>query len=67
MTHVDTNNIVMWETLPNNAGWDCFKTPIKNVHQVEHGAFAEAIRLFQHVGCVRNKLQFRTVQQNQKS
>ena len=23
-----TNNIVMWETLPNNADWDCFKTPI---------------------------------------
>ena len=25
---VNTNNIVMWETLPNNADWDCFKTPI---------------------------------------
>ena len=23
-----TNNIVMWETLPNSADWDCFKTPI---------------------------------------
>ena len=23
-----TNNTVMWETLPNNADWDCFKTPI---------------------------------------
>ena len=23
-----TFNIVMWETLPNNADWDCFKTPI---------------------------------------
>ena len=31
------------------------------------GAFWEAIHLFQPVGCVRNKLQFRTVQQNQKS
>ena len=25
---VNTNSIVMWETLPNNADWDCFKTPI---------------------------------------
>ena len=29
--------------------------------------FLEAIRLFQSVGCARNKLQFHTVQQNQKS
>ena len=35
----------MWETLPNNADWDCFKTPIlqemsktQNQHQVEHCA-----------------------------
>ena len=34
---------------------------------VEHCEFSEAIRLFQSVGCVRNKLQFRTVQQSQKS
>ena len=33
----------------------------------EHCAFSEAIHLFQSVGCVRNKLQFRTVQQIQKS
>ena len=26
--HVNTNNIVMWVILPNNAEWDCFKTPI---------------------------------------
>ena len=26
--HVNANNIVMWETLPNNADWDGFKTPI---------------------------------------
>ena len=74
ITHVTKNNIVIWETLPNNADWDCFKTPIlqeilriQNLHLVEHCAFLEAIRLFQSVGCVRNKLQFRTVQQNQKS
>ena len=29
--------------------------------------FSEATRSFQSAGCVRNKLQFRTVQQNQKS
>ena len=41
-----TNNIVMWETLPNNADWDCFKTPIlqeilrtQNLLRVEHCAF----------------------------
>ena len=39
----------MWETLQNNADWDCFKTPvlqdilrIQNQHQVEHCAFSEA-------------------------
>ena len=40
---------------------------IQHLHQVEHCAFLEVIHLFQSVGCVRNKLQFRTVQQNQKS
>ena len=25
---MNTNNIVMWVILQNNAGWDCFKTPI---------------------------------------
>ena len=72
--HVHTNNNVMWETLPNNADWDCFETPIlqeilrtQNPLQVEHCAFSEVIRLFQSAGCVRNKLQCRAVQQNQKS
>ena len=72
--HVTTNNIAMWETLPNNADWDCFKTPIlqeilriQNLHQVEHCAFSEVVRLFQSAGCARNKLLFLTVQQNQKS
>ena len=43
IVHVITNNIVMWETLPNNADWDCFKTLIlqetlktQNQPQVEH-------------------------------
>ena len=58
----------------NSADWDCFKTPTlqeilrtRNLLQVEHCAFPEAIHLFQIAGCVRNKLQFRTVQLNQKS
>ena len=53
---MNTNSIVMWETLPNNADWDCFKTPIlqeilriQNLRQVEHCAFLEVIRLFQSV------------------
>ena len=25
---VNTNNSVIWEIPPNNAGWDCFKTPM---------------------------------------
>ena len=57
-----------------NAGWDCFKTlivheilRIQNLLRVEHGAFSEATRSFQFAGCVKNKLQFRTAQQNQKS
>ena len=28
ITHVKTNSIAMWVILQNNAGWDCFKTPI---------------------------------------
>ena len=47
---MNTGNIVMWETLPNNADWDCFKTPIlqdilriQNLHQVEHCACSEVI------------------------
>ena len=63
----------MWETLPNNADWDFQDSDFagdledSNVHQVERCAFLEVIHLFQSVGCVGNELQFRTVQQNQKS
>ena len=65
----------MWRTLPNNADLDCFKTPIlheilriQNVRQVEHCAFS-ASHTFVPIscGCVRNKLQFHTDQQNPKS
>ena len=44
----------MWEVLPNNADWDCFKTltsqeilKIQNPLLEEHCAFSEVIRLFQ--------------------
>ena len=64
----------MWVILQNNAVWDCFKTPIlqetlrtQNPLLEERYAFLEVIRLFRSAGCVRNKLQFRTVQQNPKS
>ena len=74
ITHVNTNSIVMWVTLPNNADSDCVKIPIlreilriQNPHLEELCASSEVIHLFQSVGCVRNKLQFRTVQQNPKS
>ena len=63
----------MWETLPNNAGWDCFKTPIlqeilriQNPVLEEFCAFSEVARLFQSVGCARNKLLFHTVRRNLK-
>ena len=47
----------MWVTLLNNADSTSGGT----------FAFLEAIHLFQAVGCARNKLQFHTVQYNQKS
>ena len=39
---------------------------IQNPLLEEHYVFLEATRSFQSAGCVRNKLQFRTAQQNQK-
>ena len=64
----------MWVILLNNADWDCFKTllsreilKIQNPLLEEHCALSEVIRLFQQVGCARNKLLFLTVQQNLKS
>ena len=63
----------MWVILPNNAGWDCFKIltskeilKIRNPLLEEHCAFLEVIHLFPQKGCARNKLPFRTVQQNLK-
>ena len=40
---------------------------IQNLLQVEHCVSSEATRSFQPGGCVRNKLQFRAAQRNQKS
>ena len=64
----------MWETLQNNADWDCFKTPIlqeilrtQNPLLVEHSAFLEVIHLFPISWMCKKQIQFRTVQQNQKS
>ena len=69
--HVNTNTIVLWIILQNNPDWDCFKTltsketlKIKNPLREEHYAFLEVIHLFQDVGCLRNKHQFHTTQQN---
>ena len=46
----------MMEILPNNADWDCFKTPIlreilriQNLRQVERYAFLEVYTRFQSV------------------
>ena len=51
---MNTNSIVMWVILLNNADWDCFKTPIlreilriQNPLLEEHYAFLEVIHLFQ--------------------
>ena len=70
-TRVDPSNIVMWVILLNNADWDCFKTltsreilKIRNQLLEEHCAFLAVTRLFQEVGCVRNKLQSHTVRLN---
>ena len=52
--HVNTISIAIWETMPNNADWDCFKTlasqeilKIRNPLLEEHYAFLEVIHLFQ--------------------
>ena len=49
-THVIADNIVMWETLPKKADWDCFKTlisweilKIRNPLLEEHCAFLEVV------------------------
>ena len=72
--HMNTNSIHVRNTAKQCRSGLFFKTPIlqeifriQNLHQVEHYAFLKVIHLFQLLGCVRNKLQFRTVQQNQKS
>ena len=51
-----------------NADWDCFKIltlreilRTQNLLLMEHYAFVEVMHLFQHVGCVRNKHQFHSI------
>ena len=63
--HVNTNNIVMWVTLQNNADWDCFKTlilreilRIPDRRLVESCVFSEVARSCQQLGCARNTLPF---------
>ena len=67
------NNVVMWETMHNNAGWDCFRTltlpeilKSQNRLQGRFCAYLEVTHSFQHVGCVRSKLVLDTVQRNLK-
>ena len=68
ITHVNTDNIVMWVILQNKADLGLFQDS-DFVGDVEDSkcAFLEVIRLSQEVGCASNKLQFGTVQQKQKS
>ena len=51
ISRVNTDNIVKWVILPNNADWDCFKTlilrEILKIRLEEHCAFLEVIHLFQ--------------------
>ena len=70
---MNLSNIVIRETHHNNADWDCFKTLIlpeilktQNRPQVGFCVSLAVIRLFTRVGCVRNKHQFLTAQQNLK-
>ena len=63
----------MWDTQHNNVDRDCFKILIfpvtsktRNQHWTESDAYLEVTRLFQEVGCARNRLQFLTVQRKLK-
>ena len=73
ITQVNLSNIVMWETLHNNADWNCYRTLIlreilrtQNRPQEECCAYLEVTRLFPQVGFARSKLQFHTVRRNLK-
>ena len=70
---MNLSNIVLWETLHNNAYWDCFRIltvleilKTQNRRQRDFCAYLGVTRLFALVGCIRNKLLFRTVQRNLK-
>ena len=65
ITHVKTNSIVMLVILLNNAGCDCFKTPLlreilrtQNPLRVEHCAFLEVIHLCQKLDVQETNFSF---------
>ena len=42
-----TNKIVMWETLPNNADWDCIRTPIlREILKIQKSTSGRALCVF---------------------
>ena len=58
---MNTNSIAMWETLPNNADWNSFKSltlqeAVEDSKSTSGGfcASSEVTRLCQQVGCARN-------------
>ena len=47
ITHVNSNNIVMWVTLHNNADWDCFKTLIlQEILKIQIHFWRNIVRFF---------------------
>ena len=69
ITRVNSNNIVMGESLQSYADWHCFKTLIlqeilrtQNQQQEYFCAYSVVIYVFQKAGCARNRLHFHTVQ-----
>ena len=72
---MNTDNIVMWVILRNNADFGRFQDSdfagdLEDSKSSSGGtccAFWDVIRSFQLAGCLRNKLQVRTAQQNQES
>ena len=72
--HVNTNSIAMWETLPNNADWYCFKTPIlQKILRIQNRFQDDFLCMFgshtfvPQVGCARNRHPSFTAQQKLKS
>ena len=73
ITHVNTDNIVMWVILLNSADWDCFKTrtpreflKIGNPHLEEHCAFRKSYICSNKLDVQETNCCFATAQQNPK-